>query len=264
MITVTDLCDYVWCPYQVYLKKVKKIRPPPTPQMVRGTVIHSIKEEVSKRERILVSSHISEGSSLDEIRKCIFDNAMRCAKNVILKERQGLEAQGVDPMALLSELKSDFHYESIASAARLKRLIERIGLGAAIEMTYPEQEAEFVLEDKELDLRGRIDCFEQVGGMSIPIDYKSGNMHEDVTPSQRMQISAYAVMMERSMNTKVPLGIIEYTNFGRLRPVIVDDEAKEDVYKTLEAVKRIVYGKEEPEKNIGKRCNYCSFKEYCI
>jgi len=263
MITVTDLCDYVWCPYQVYLKKVKRIRPPPTPQMVRGTVIHKVKEDISRSEKILLMDRVGEGSGIDDIRKVIFDNAYQCAKNAVLKERARLEGAGLDPMDLLSELKRDLYYDSISTAAKLKRALERSDLPTALESMYPECMMECMLEDGELGLRGRIDRYEQVGDVSIPIDYKSGSFKGEVTDSQRVQIAAYAIIMERNLNTRVPFGLIEYTNLDRILPVIVDDAARNDVMKILDEVKRIVYEKNEPEKNKDWRCSYCSFKEHC-
>ena len=228
MITVTDLCDYKWCPYQVYLKKVKKIRPPPTPQMVRGIVVHKVKEDISKSEKILLGDKVQEGHGIEDIRKIIFDNAYQCAKNAILKEKRKLEEVGIDPMELLSELKRDLHYDSISTAAKLKRALERTDLANALETMYPEGKMECMLEDRELDLRGRIDRYEQVGDICIPIDYKSGNFRGEVSDSQRVQISAYAIMIERNLGSKVPFGLIEYTNLDRILPVIVDERARED------------------------------------
>jgi CRISPR-associated protein Cas4 len=264
MITVTDLCDYVWCPYQVYLKKVRKIRPPPTPQMVRGILVHKVKEDVSNSERILLENRVNESSSIEEIRKVIFNNAYQCAKNAVLRDRSSLEGVGLDPMDILSELKKDLYYDSISTAARLKRALERADLHTALEMMYPECKMECMLEDRELDLRGRIDRYEHVGDVTIPIDYKSGNFKGEVTDSQRVQIAAYAIMLERGLNTRVPFGLIEYTNLDRILPVIVDQYARNEVMEILDKVKKIVYEKKEPEKNRDWRCDYCSFKEHCI
>ena len=264
MISVTDLCDYLWCPYQVYLKKVKKIRPPPSPAMVKGIVIHKIREETTKREKILVKDGTNERSSFEDVRKIIYGNAYQCAKNVVMRERKKLEQYGMDHLEILSEVKRELRYDCIITAAKFKRIMDKAGLETALDMMYPEGQPECMLEDREMGLRGRIDHYDRFGDICIPIDYKSGKHYDEVTPSQIMQISAYAILMERKMNANVPLGIIEYTQIGRMMPVIVDENAKKGVYDTLERVKKIILEKKEPEKNIGKRCNYCSFREHCI
>jgi len=263
MVTVTDLCDYVWCPYLVFLKRVKRIRPPPTPQMVRGTIIHKAKENISKSERIILENKVNDDSSMEEIRKLVFDNAYQCAKNAVLREGKRMKEMGMDKIELLSEIKRDLFYESISTAVRLRRALDKADLKTALDSIYPPCEMECMLEDRELGLRGRIDRYEQVGEISIPIDYKTGSFNGEVSRSQKIQIAAYALIMERKLNTRVPFGLIEYTNVNRVLPVIVDDAAKREVKVTLEKVKEIIEKKKESEKNKDWRCSYCSFREHC-
>lgn len=265
MITVTDLCDYVWCPHLVYLKKVRRIKVPPTPAMVRGTVLHKVREDREARERIVLTNTLEESTSFSEIQSIIYSNGYQCAKNAVLKFRPRLEKAGIDPIELMSFLKQELKLESIVRAARIKRAMAATDVRTAIDLVLPDQRAEEMIEDGSLGLRGRIDKIDERRSGPVPVDYKTGAYHDEPTPGQQVQLAAYALLLERQRGHRVPFGIIEYTAIDRQVPVLIGDQQKEYVLALLDEVKRIVEQEEEPkEVEIKKeKCGACHYREHC-
>jgi CRISPR-associated protein Cas4 len=265
MISVTDLCDYLWCPYLVYLKKVRRIKVPPTPAMVRGTVLHKVREDLQRRERVVLLNTLEPSTPFADIQSMLFSNGYQCAKNAVLRYRSRLEKAGIDPIELMSFLKQELKLESIVRAARIKRAVAATDVRTAIDLVVPDQRAEEMVEDQALGLRGRIDKIDERRSGPIPVDYKTGAYYDDPPEGQKVQLYAYALLLERQRGCSVPFGIIEYTSIDRQVPVLIGEDEKRYVLTLLDDVKRIVERKEEPkEEEIKKeKCGACHFAGQC-
>ena len=264
MLTVTDLCDYSWCPYSLYLRKVQHIRPPPTASMVRGTIIHAMKEQCNRTEPVIAAHEIPPTATLADIQEILFRNAYAHAKNALVKLRRPYEDAGGDALELLAELKTEARYDSLIKAATFKKACASMPYETALEMAFPTRSAELPLHDKGIGLRGRIDAVEEPQpGVMIPVDYKTGAFSGEVTDQQRLQIGAYTILIERVLGCSSPLGLIVYTGFGVTVPVVPGERGRQQVYESLEAAKKLVLSKKEPEKKEGKRCSGCIYAPYC-
>ena len=264
MLTVTDLCDYTWCPYSLYLKKVRHIRPPPTAAMVRGTIVHAVHEQCNRTEPALAMQEFTATSPLESIQSSLFRNTYQHAKNAILRHRQAYEGAGGDALALLADLKRNARYDSIIKAASFKKACVSHPVETAWSITFPPRRAELPLEDKALGLRGRIDAVEEPEpGIMIPIDYKTGACDGQCSEQHRLQVSAYSLLLETVYGCMSPMGIIVYTDSGRNVPIVVGQGAKAAVRRTIDASNKILFSKKEPEKKEGKKCSGCIYAPYC-
>lgn len=264
MLSVTDLCDFSWCPYAFYLKKVLRIRPPPNAAMVRGTILHSIMEQRTRTEQSLMRQETTERSSIDDIRNTLFRSAYQHAKNAVMRHKGYYVEAGGDPLELLSQLKTDVKYDSLIKAASFKKACASKGFETALDMVFPQRKTEVPLQDKGLGLRGRVDAIEEPEpGVMIPIDYKTGYSQDGATDQHRLQIAAYSVLIERVLGCKAPLGMLIFSDYDAHIPVIVDERSKATVLETLDAAKRIMRTKKKPEKKEGKKCSGCLYRQYC-
>jgi len=148
----------------------------------------------------------------------------------------------------MSFLKQELKLESIVRAARIKRAVAATDVRTAIDLVVPDQRAEEMVEDQALGLRGRIDKIDERRSGPIPVDYKTGAYYDDPPEGQKVQLYAYALLLERQRGCSVPFGIIEYTSIDRQVPVLIGEDEKRYVLTLLDDVKRIVERKEEPKE----------------
>jgi len=263
MLTVTDLCDYIWCPYLVYLKKVKKIRPAPTQEMIEGTIRHKIYETLGPMQEVLLRSRIGQDDTLQDIEGIIENAGYQHAKNIALKTRSRNECKNYDIIPLLSDIKKEIRYEAIILAARIRMLAETNAMDHVADILFPPGDRELYIEDKAIGLKGRIDKVERMGGVVIPVDYKTGRPALQVYESQRMQLCAYALLLRRKEGVQVPIGIIDYTKSGTRIPVRTGKATEKSVLDTICKVNKIINKETIPVMTRKEKCKKCSFYEHC-
>ncbi|MFH0936158.1 MAG: hypothetical protein V1815_00575, partial [Candidatus Woesearchaeota archaeon] len=56
MITITSLCEFLYCPRKLYLKTTLKPEIPLTEKLVKGKIKHKIFEKISNVEEEIIKS----------------------------------------------------------------------------------------------------------------------------------------------------------------------------------------------------------------
>ena len=118
------------------------------------------------------------------------------------------------------------------------------------------------LYDGNLGLTGKPDYLVEKNGRLIPIEVKSGHAPEAPYDSHIYQLAAYCLLVEKSMHTRPPYGIIHYEDRDfaidytpELESAILDvladmrrDERREDIARSHESA---------------ARCARCGFRDIC-
>lgn len=252
MIHITDLITLHMCPYRFYLEKLEKISIPPTESMYKGTVFHKIVEEISKREEFIFST-LDETYTSRRIFEILFKEYTRVIRNVILRRKKKLVALSIETEDLFTSLRDHYRKVAVSRAVFMKRCIKRK------EMEIEIENVEYYIEDSELDLAGRIDRIEIHKGIPVPVEIKSVEKTYP-TDIEILQLTGYAVLMERERNVDIQGGIIEYptTRFF----IDISDECKKSVLNLRTHAHAILQG-EIPEKVRTDRCDSCHFYEKC-
>lgn len=144
-------------------------------------------------------------------------------------------------------------------------------LHAELERQEGEDWEELFLESEELGLRGKVDALRERDGHIIPYEHKRGKAARDANKkpeaweSDRLQILAYAYLLELSLNIPIQEGRIRYHADNVLVHVPLDEKGKEDVKDAIAQARILRNSPCRPPVTENERlCARCSLAPVCL
>ncbi|KAB2941665.1 MAG: PD-(D/E)XK nuclease superfamily protein [Candidatus Methanoperedens nitroreducens] len=120
-----------------------------------------------------------------------------------------------------------------------------------------------VLRSDKFGLSGSSDRLLKINESSVPSIIKTGNMPENgVWNSDRLQLTAYSILVEEKYNSIVEKGFVEYARWGIIRPVVIKRHERRKVLQVMDKIKKIQEGF-MPERPKEAPCEYCGFAGIC-
>lgn len=120
-----------------------------------------------------------------------------------------------------------------------------------------------VLRSEKFGLSGSPDRFLKINESFSPSIIKTGSMPENgVWQNDRLQLTAYSILIEEKYNSIVEKGFVEYARWGIVRPVVIKRHERRKVLQVRDKIKKIQDGF-MPERPEDAPCEYCGFKEVC-
>ena len=126
-------------------------------------------------------------------------------------------------------------------------------------------EREHLMVSEKLGLSGSVDKLIRAGEEFVPCVVKTGRCPEyGVWRGDRMQLAAYAMLVEEEFETTVRRGFVQYIKAAEFRESLVRRRDRALALQILRRVKR-VKGKRAvfPEKGENAPCENCVFEEKC-
>lgn len=127
-----------------------------------------------------------------------------------------------------------------------------------------ERHFEIEIRSTQLGLAGKIDEVVVVPGPPLtcyPIDYKGSNR---VSPNHRLQVAAYALLLEVEWQAYVPQGYLYLLSRRRAEPVMLTEKLRAQLAATLEQVRDMTERERMPEPTTThSRCSACEFRRTC-
>ena len=127
------------------------------------------------------------------------------------------------------------------------------------------------LESVELGLRGRVDALRKRDGQVIPYEHKRGRPHRDehkqpqAWESDRLQVLAYACLLEMALGVTIAEGRIRYHAENVLVHVPLDDVARLWVWEVIEKARSLRDSSCRPPVTENERlCTRCSLAPVCL
>jgi len=259
-IHVSSLKAYDFCPRVIYLKEVIKITPEPSVKKTKGLVGHAVRKELSLRQSKLLS-RVSDAS---EIEKYLLEELDNVLLDVPYIYKNLLDDNNIDYEKYILEIKDEMLSEIKIINEKLKDIIDELGIDDAIKYVTPWK-VEYSIKSKNLKLSGRIDKVMKQDNL-IPVEIKTSNPSEaGVWEGDRLQVCAYAMLLEDKFNEKVPFGFVEYMKIVEQRPVMTTEQLRRRVINARNNVIEILEGKipEVCSHGSGKKCEACDFKDEC-
>lgn len=142
-----------------------------------------------------------------------------------------------------------------------------------VELEKQEDETweELFLESEELGLRGRVDALRNRDGWVIPYEHKRGRSHRDdnkqpqVWESDRLQVLAYACLIESALGITIQEGRIRYHADNVLVHVPLDDAGRTAVRDAIQQARRLRSSTHRPPVTDNERkCTRCSLASVCL
>ncbi|HBB35856.1 MAG TPA: type I-MYXAN CRISPR-associated endonuclease Cas4/Cas1 [Cyanobacteria bacterium UBA8803] len=144
-------------------------------------------------------------------------------------------------------------------------------LHTELEKQEDEEWEELFLESAELGLRGRVDALRTRDGQTIPYEHKRGRCHRDeknqpqAWESDRLQILAYACLLESALGITIPEGRIRYHTDNVLVRVPLDDQGRAAVRDAIQQARQLRTSTHRPPVTNNERmCARCSLAPVCL
>ncbi|MDQ3653344.1 MAG: type I-MYXAN CRISPR-associated endonuclease Cas1 [Acidobacteriota bacterium] len=127
------------------------------------------------------------------------------------------------------------------------------------------------LESGWWGLVGKVDCVRRRDGMLIPYEHKRGRSARgkdgapEAWPSDRLQVVAYAALIEEHAGREVTEGRVRYHADNVMVRVPVDDAARAGLERALERARELQASIERPPVTTNERlCVKCSLAPVCL
>jgi CRISPR-associated exonuclease Cas4 len=254
-INVSDLTQYLLCPRLVYFHAKGYEQDTIVKGKGRGMIeriilkelafnldtLFGIEDEIGVRER-------EEGENAKSIIEDIVDDI-----GWIYKE----ELNGVK-RDLFEVVKRD-----IVCGIGTKEWLSKVRSGRLELEEAQGYEREYILVSEKLGMSGSVDKLIRSDEEVIPCVIKTGKCPEfSVWRSERVQLAAYAMLIEEEFETTVKRGFVEYIRTAEFRESRIRKKDRALALQILKRVKRIKRGA-FPEKGVHAPCDTCSFIDRC-
>lgn len=140
-----------------------------------------------------------------------------------------------------------------------------------IEKEEGESVERFLLDSPSLGIRGQLDALRRRDGRWIPYEHKRGRPSRDAAkkpapwPSDRVQLAAYAMLLEEATGQPITEGRIRYHQEGVTVRVPIDDEARGAVRAAVARARTLRDATARPPVTENDRlCLRCSLAPVCL
>lgn len=144
-------------------------------------------------------------------------------------------------------------------------------LHAALEADEDGESTRIELTSESVGLTGIVDCLRRRDGSYLPYEHKRGKPARaadntpEPWPSDRLQVVAYAVLLEEAFGEPIPEGRIRYHAANVTVRVPVDDRARADLHAAIAEARRLRESVDRPPIASNDRlCAHCSLAPVCL
>jgi len=266
MISVSTLSSYMYCPRKLYLQYVLRLTEPPKDVLLKGSIRHKVYENINLTEEELVRS-IKQPATLEDLKGKYHQKYREILLEVIKQKKQDLSQFNILPQDLFKNVWPLILAESETRATSIHNFIQEHNIfGQELwEKLTPKIESELKITSEKLGLRGIVDQIEVYKQGFVPIELKTGSSpREGVWPGHKIQLIAYALLMEEKFNTEIKEGFVHYLDTKQKRHIALNAFMRLEVKELIEKVNNLLNSTEIPnfEKNQNK-CIKCGLKEDC-
>lgn len=238
----------------------------PKAVLVKGAIKHKVFEEMEKHEANIVSS-FAKGITKDQIFDKYNSVYSEVLRRVILNSRKQLRLAKMLPVSAFKQFQPIFRHEAASRADALFEFIEKNKVyGVELWGNFtPKIKSEYRVSAESLGLSGKVDQVLVYPNNVVPIEIKSGSApREGAWENHRIQLAAYALMLESIFNVSIAAGYVKYIDENVSRRIEINSFLKDQVSSLIKDVNNLLNAKILPKKasNINK-CEKCGLKKIC-
>jgi len=178
----------------------------------------------------------------------------------------------VESLHALAYCRRLFYFQEVE---RISVPHERVFAGrqlhAALEADEDGESVSLELASEALGLLGKVDCLRRRDGSYLPYEHKRGRPARvadnapEAWPSDRLQLIAYAVLLEEAFGQPIPEGRIRYHAANVTVRVPIDDRARADLREAIAEAQRLRETVDRPPITDNPRlCEKCSLAPVCL
>ncbi|MBW2989273.1 CRISPR-associated protein Cas4 [Candidatus Woesearchaeota archaeon] len=266
MISVTALSSYMYCARKLYLQYVLKLTEPPKEALIKGSIRHKAHENISLAEEELVKG-IKKGTTLEELKSACHQKYRKILLDSIKEKKDILKQFNILPQDLFKSVWPMILSETEDRAEVIHSFMLKYGIfGEELwEKLMPKVESELRISSEKLGLKGIVDQIEAYKEGLVPIELKTGKApKEGVWPGHKIQLVAYALLMEERFQKEVKEGFVHYLDEKQKRHIPINPFMRIEVKELISKVNLLLISDKLPdfEKNQNK-CVNCGLKMDC-
>lgn len=260
------LSSYAYCQRKLFLEYVLELFEPEKEALVKGSIRHDTYDKANKIEENIVKN-ITEKDDLKSIYSAYLTAYSSLLRKSIAKNKFRLRKVKLPLLTAYKQIIPFFRTESELRALNLLKFIEKHKVfGDELwEKLTPKIQSEFRIDSDELELKGIIDQIEVYSEQKIPIELKTGTApSEGVWPGHRIQLGAYALLMEDKFGKEVKEGFVYYLDTQQKRHITINPFLKQEVKELKEKVRKLLENKEIPNFTDNEnKCAKCGLYDQC-
>ena len=261
LISVTDMCSYKFCKRGLYLKKVLGFREPLKPVMLLGSIRHKVYDDANNKEEELVKQVTSDLNRQEIVQ--MFSNAYNAILNKSVynftpqlesleMDKNEVTEQMCETVSLQSQNRAD---EIISFSSKEKLFGQELW-----EKLTPKILSELRISSDKLRLKGIVDRIEVHGNEYVPVEIKTGKApFEGVWPDHRLQLSAYAMLLNEKFKVKIKEALVKYVKTDQTRQIVMNPFMEHEVTTAVNDVFNLIEQKDIPDFCGKSYCSICSF-----
>lgn len=251
------LSTYLYCPRKLFLQKILQIEEMPKESIVLGSIRHEIYDYINKAEESLVKS-ITKGN-IAGIKDIYTSSYKRKVRQIIISNRPRIREVNMDIVDAFRKTWPFITAEAEERSSNILNFIKEHNVygNELWEKLSPKIISELSIESDTLQLRGIVDKIEIYGNEYVPIELKTGKMpKEGLWPGHKIQIAAYALMLEEMHQKPVKEGFVHYLDHKEKRHIAINPFMKEEIISLVKEIQELLEKKSLP--------GYCSNKNKCL
>jgi len=265
-LSVSMLTSYMYCKRKLYLQYVLGLIEPVKESTIKGTIRHETYDLINKEEEKIVKS-IKSKKTLEELKEIYKKETSGFLRNTISKYKEELKKVDISSKQLFKNTWPLIIEESEARANNVFNFIEKnLIFGEELwEKLTPKIKSEVYIDSDKLNLKGVIDQIEIYEEGIVPIELKTGNCpKEDVWPNHKIQVGAYALLLEEKFKQKVKAGFVNYLDAKQKRQITINSFLLHEITSLISKVQLTINSAKVPEFTTNpNKCNSCGLKQQC-
>jgi len=265
-ISVSLLASYLYCPRKIFLERILAFYEPPKEALVIGAIKHEIFDQINKKEEQIVSN-IKQKTSLEELEETYKTIYSKILRETIIKNKEKIKQLQINVPDIFKKTWPLIITQSKTRALNIFTFTEtHLVFGKELwEKLTPKIHSEFRIKSTKLELSGIIDQLEIYEKGYVPTELKSGKAPKEYAwPNHKIQIAAYAMLLEEKYNIGVKEGFIHYLDANEKRHIPINIMLKDEIRELTKKVKELLKSREIPEICENKnKCSPCGLKDTC-
>ena len=265
-ISVSLLSSYLYCPRKIFLERILGFYEPPKEALVIGTIKHGIFDKINKEEEKIVTN-ITEKIPFEELEEIYKTAFSRILRETIIENKENIKKLELHIPKIFKKTWPLIINQAKTRAANIRDFMQtHLVFGKELwEKLTPKIHSEFKIKSDTLNLSGIIDQLEIYEKGYVPIELKTGSApKEDAWPNHKIQLAAYAMLLEEKYNTEIKEGFVHYLDINEKRHIPINIFLKDEINQLVDKVKKLLKSREIPDFcNNQNKCNACGLKETC-
>lgn len=267
MLNVSSLSGYMYCPRKFYLSEVLKIFEAPKDVLVKGTIRHSVYDQINKNEEVFVRA-ITKSITFDNLLRAYKISYSRILRNTIMMKKGAIKEVNLSMNVVFREAWPLIITEAEQHSLNIFSFIKKHNVfGEELwQLLTPKILSEFRVESKTLMLKGIIDKVEDYADELVPYELKTGKCpNEGIWPGHKVQIGCYMLLLKESSKKPVKEGFIRYLDSNQLRQITMNPFLEDEIVKLRDEALEVISSRLAPDfcENRNK-CVKCSLREQCF